>query len=430
MYAYTVIIEQMAELGELIKSKRLARKWSLRQLGEEIGVTPAYVGDIESSRRLPSAELRARISTVLGISPDELEAADDRLSPDLREWIDERPQLISLLRSLKASPESDMLIQRLARFLNRRYPPKTPRGILVTWESELRAIAAEASAWSIETGGDLFGRWTDIPTVLLATKAGPNAQRNNVHFRLDVDYLRQLSETLASDWALRYFGDWHSHHRLGLSSPSGGDQKRIHGLASRNQFPGMTEIIVTLDDTRGEPIVRIHTWLYDLSSEDSGPQPLKVKVLPGISPIRQALLARRVLPEQEFFGWEKISLQRIRIGSDAAPPALEPISDVDLVTREKTLSQLADALKRTSGNPVEQHSTGFGSVLVAKLHRTHYLGFALSAAWPMNVLEVHRLNRTDGSTESIEAPAGLVAADIQGIIDVFRSAQAKEKGTA
>ena len=170
--------------------------------------------------------------------------------------------------------------------------------------------------------------------------------------------------------------------------------------------------------------------LYELSSDNNGPQPLKVKVLPGISPLRQALQARRVLPEQEFFAWEKISLQRIRIGSDAAPPALEPTSDVDLVTREKTLSQLADALKQASGSPVEQHSTGFGSVLVARLHRTHYLGFALSAAWPMNVLEVHRLNRTDGSTESIDAPAGLVAADIQGIVDVFRSAQAKEKGTA
>ncbi len=429
-YAYAVIFKSMAELADLIRKQRLARNWSLRRLGEEIGVTAAYVGDIEANRRLPGPELKHRIASVLNIAAEDLEAADNRLSSDLREWMDERPQLISLLRTLKTSPESDMLIQRLGRFLNRRYPPKTPRGMLVTWESELRAIAAEASAWSIETGGDLFGRWHDIPTILLATKAGPNAQRNTAHFRLDVDYLRQLSETLASDWALRYFGDWHSHHRLGLSAPSGGDQKRIHGLASRNQFPGMTEIIVTLEDTRSEPIIRIHPWLYDLSSDDSGPQPLKVRVLPGISPIRQALLARRVLPEQEFFAWEKISLQRIRIGSDAAPPALEPISDVDLVTREKTLSQLADALKLASGSAIEQHSTGFGNVLVAKLHRTHYLGFALSAAWPMNVLDVHRLNRADGSTESIDAPSGLVAADIQGIVDVFRSAQAKEKGTA
>src|SRR5258708_1204480 len=268
IYAYAVIIERMAELGELLKSKRLARKWSLRQLGEEIGVTPAYVADIESSRRLPSTELRARISSVLGISPAELEAADDRLSPDLREWIEERPQLAGLLRSLRATPESDMLIQRLARFLKRRYPQKMPRGMLVTWESELRAIAAEASAWSIETGGDLFGRWHDIPTILLATKAGPNAQRNNAHFRLDVDYLRQLSETLASAWALRYFGDWHSHHKLGLSAPSGGDRRRIVSLAGRNQFTNMAEIIVTLDEGRDEPIVRIHPWVYDLSNKD------------------------------------------------------------------------------------------------------------------------------------------------------------------
>ena len=99
-----------------------------------------------------------------------------------------------------------MLIQRLARLMNRRSPPKTPSAVLLTWESELRAIAAEASAWSIETGGDLFGRWKTRPRIiLLATKAGPNAERSNAHFRLDVEYLRELSETLATDWALRYF---------------------------------------------------------------------------------------------------------------------------------------------------------------------------------------------------------------------------------
>jgi hypothetical protein len=70
-----------------------------------------------------------------------------------------------------------MLIQRLGRFINRRSKPQAPRGFLVTGESELRAIAAEASAWSIETGGDLFGRWHDVPTVLLASKAGPAAKR-------------------------------------------------------------------------------------------------------------------------------------------------------------------------------------------------------------------------------------------------------------
>ena len=135
----------MAELAELIKARRLARKWSLRELGAQIGVTPAYVADIEAARRLPSAELKAKIATALEIPSEELAALDVRLTSDLRDWIDERPQLTALLRSLRSSPESDMLIQRLARFMSRRLPPKTPSAVLLTWESELRAIAAEAS---------------------------------------------------------------------------------------------------------------------------------------------------------------------------------------------------------------------------------------------------------------------------------------------
>ncbi len=128
----------MAELSELIKNKRLARKWSLRQLGSALGVTGAYIADIEANRRLPSPELRERISSVLDIPADELAAADNRLPSELREWIEERPQLGGLLRSLRTSPESDMLIQRLTRLMSRRPTPQTPRGFLVTWESELR----------------------------------------------------------------------------------------------------------------------------------------------------------------------------------------------------------------------------------------------------------------------------------------------------
>jgi hypothetical protein len=68
-----------------------------------------------------------------------------------------------------------------------------------------------------------------------------------------------------------------------------------------------------------------------------------------------------------LFAWEKVSLQRIRIGAEAAPPYLEAPSDVDSTTREKTLSHLAEALGTVSGDDVEHHSTGFGSIMVARL---------------------------------------------------------------
>lgn len=408
-------------IAKLVRDRRLALQWSLRRLATELRVTPAYISDIEAERRLPSPELRQRIAEALDIPSEELAAADSRLSAELRDWIEERPPLTSILKTLRASPDSDMLIQRLSRFVSRRTRPHVPRGFLVTWESELRAIASEASAWSIETGGDLFGRWHDLPAVLLATKAGPAAERNHAHFRLDVDYLRELSEIMATDWALRYFGDWHSHHRLGLSAPSGGDRRRIASIAGRNQFTNMTEIIVTLDDSRGEPLIRIHPWIYDLSGEQNEPSPLRVTVLPGLSPIRQTLIARKALPEQELHAWEKTSLQRIRIGSDITPPNVEPTSDVDSTTRERVLGQLAEALSKESGGAIEHHATGFGSILVARLTEPYYLAFAFGSAWPMLVLEVHRMNRANGSTEAVRAPANLTGLDIPGILEVFRN---------
>lgn len=410
-------------VGELVKGARLERKWSLRQLATQLGVTPAYVADIESERRLPSAELMSRISAELTIPLENLAAADSRLPVELREWIEERPQLTTLLRSLRASPESDSLIQRLTRLFNRRAPPPTPRGFLITWESELRAIAAEAAAWSIETGGDLFGRWQEVPTVLLATKAGPAAKRDHAHFRLDVAYLRDLSETLASSWGLRYFGDWHSHHRLGLSAPSGGDRRRIISIARRNQFPAMSEIIVTLEEGRGDPTVRIHPWTYDLASDANNPFPLQVKVLPGISPVREALLARRVLAEQSLAAWEGVSLQRIRIGADAGPPTLEPMRDIDGETRQKVLLHLAEALQEVSSAPVEQHFTGFGCILVVQLDGPNHLAFALATAWPMDLLEVHCLNRDTGTTEPLDHSSGIVAIDVPRVVEIYRAAR-------
>jgi hypothetical protein len=321
-----------------------------------------------------------------------------------------------------------MLLKRITRFVNARRKPKVAAAHLVTWESELRAMAAETSAWSIETGGDLFGRWTDSPVVLLATKAGPKAQRNNAHFRLDVEYLRQLSETFATDWSLRYFGDWHSHHRLGLSAPSRGDRRRIHNLGRRNDFAAMTEIIVTLEDVGREPIVRIHPWLYELSKNDPGPFPLRVKVYRGLSPVRQALLSGGMLPEQEFCSWEKIDRDRIRIGDAAAAPSLEPPPTVDALTQEKTLSQLARALQTASGKPVEHHATAFGCIVVAELAEPHYLAFALGSSWPMPVLEVHRLNRDAGATEPTQSPTNLSAVDVPRLLEIYRAAKATQNG--
>src|SRR6185503_5520509 len=105
----------------------------------------------------------------------------------------------------------------------------------------------------------------------------------------------------------------------------------------------------------------------------------------GLSPVRQTLLARGAFPDQNLQAWEKMPLNRIRIGQDAVPITLEPSSDVDTTTREKALAHLAEALRTESGSDVERHTTGFGFIIVAELEAPHYLAFALGVAWPLPV---------------------------------------------
>lgn len=330
-----------------------------------------------------------------------------------------------ILELFRRRPRAKSAIELLTDDRKSAAPSGQPSSIpLVTWESELRAIGAEASAWSVETGGDLFGRWDATPTVYFATRAGPDAERNNTHFRLDVDYLRKLSEPLASEWALRYFGDWHSHHRLGLSAPSSGDRRRIRQVGRRNSFPAMAEIIVTLEGSQRAPTIRIHPWRYELSAQEPEPVALGVKVLPGISPVREALIARSEFPEQELTAWEAIPLERVRIGDDRDPPRLHSHPGVDANIQDRALSHLTEALKRASGSPVEQHSTAFGSIVVAQLQDSRHLAFALDKKWPMNVLEVHRINRDASTTEPIKTKGGLAALNVSEIIEVFEAAKA------
>ena len=78
---------------------------------------------------------------------------------------------------------------------------------------------------NIETGGQLFGYWTvdGIPVVMYAIGPGPRANHQSTFFNQDVNYLLEVGNALRSRYGLQHIGEWHSHHRLGLASPSGHD---------------------------------------------------------------------------------------------------------------------------------------------------------------------------------------------------------------
>ncbi|CAB4001906.1 Hypothetical predicted protein, partial [Paramuricea clavata] len=84
---------------------------------------------------------------------------------------------------------------------------------------------------NIETGGDLFGAWIDDRTAVVQFVLGPgrHCRRTGVSFFQDIDYLREAGSYLTQKQGLCNIGQWHSHHRLGLTRPSGGDENTVWG---------------------------------------------------------------------------------------------------------------------------------------------------------------------------------------------------------
>lgn len=102
--------------------------------------------------------------------------------------------------------------------------------VAVIYQSELDYISRCVLDYpNIETGGDLFGFWTNegIPIVLYAIGPGKYANHQDTFFVQDVDYFVKIASSLNNKYQLSHMGEWHSHHQLGLARPSGHDANTI-----------------------------------------------------------------------------------------------------------------------------------------------------------------------------------------------------------
>ncbi|MDR2774133.1 MAG: hypothetical protein LBC19_05225 [Tannerella sp.] len=89
----------------------------------------------------------------------------------------------------------------------------------------------------IETGGNLFGYRTPqgVPVVLYALGPGEKARHHPTMFMQDVDFFGRNADFLIKEHALSHIGSWHSHHRLNLCEPSGGDTASVlEGMRESN----------------------------------------------------------------------------------------------------------------------------------------------------------------------------------------------------
>ncbi len=391
----------ISTIGSKIKEEREDRKITLREFARQLGISAAYLVDIEKNRRLPSKKVLQKAADLLEIPISTFDEFSPEIPKPVKDWIQKNPLIERILRIIRKTPFPDKLIDNLERTssLSKDYKPN--RATIAIYESELQAIGLESVSWDTETGGDLFGIWGDMPVIYLATRSGSNTIRDHAHFRLDVNYLIKLSAELQNYWGLRYFGDWHSHHRLGLEKPSSGDQARIERLASKNNFRDMAELIVTFSSSYAKNgNIDIHCYAYqDLPLHNISEA--IVIVLKGISPIREALIASSSLPEQQLTSFSSFLLNHIVIpneplarvsGSEGLP--VEQISEKAL---DRTLSELA----KISSEKMELHKTSFGRVIVIPVNKTEYVAFAIDEKWPHKLLQVDWMDRSIGTSEEL-----------------------------
>jgi hypothetical protein len=104
-------------------------------------------------------------------------------------------------------------------------------GNVIVYQSELDYMSrCILDRKNIETGGQLFGFFTAKGTPVVCYAIGPGARANHqtTFFNQDLAYLRDVGDVLVKEFGLQHIGEWHSHHQLGLSHPSGHDFHTVH----------------------------------------------------------------------------------------------------------------------------------------------------------------------------------------------------------
>ena len=149
--------------------------------------------------------------------------------------------------------------KRLARIIEFRGMGSRPvvisqpekKGGVIVFQSELDYLLRCILDYpDIETGGQLFGYWTEdgVPVVMYAIGPGPRANHQTAFFNQDVNYLLTVGKLLKERFGLHHIGEWHSHHRLGLAKPSSHD---AHTMNSTIREKGLGRFLLCIGNLNG-----------------------------------------------------------------------------------------------------------------------------------------------------------------------------------
>ena len=110
--------------GSFIREIRISNDIGQRELAEKIGIAASYLNDIEKNKRsAPKVNIIKKISSILKINLDLLNdlagKSKNALAPDIIEYIEKNPNIVSLIRSLKNNNLKEEEINELELSINK-----------------------------------------------------------------------------------------------------------------------------------------------------------------------------------------------------------------------------------------------------------------------------------------------------------------------
>jgi len=110
--------------GTLIRELRIKKELGQRELAKKIGIAPSYLNDIEKEKRTaPKQTVIKKLSKFLDINIDELNdlagISKGDVAPDIGEYIENNPKIVSLLRSIKENNLDEEQIKKIEDSLSK-----------------------------------------------------------------------------------------------------------------------------------------------------------------------------------------------------------------------------------------------------------------------------------------------------------------------
>lgn len=266
-----------------------------------------------------------------------------------------------------------------------------PSSKAIIYASELDYIARCIQDYpNIETGGQLFGAWTasGTPRVIYAIGPGPRANHQQAFFNQDVEYLENIGAKL-KEYGLQHIGEWHSHHHLGLSHPSGHDAQTMqNGITQLN----LNRLLLCIGSFNDRGIV-INPFNF---ARDTHFIPSQWEIINTRNRLREII-------DNDLAGILCTpSSTRYTFAEEYIVPHKQPVSCqsgwFSLIENRQAFKQIVDALKVTNWiNEATPQISSEGIVSLKIVTRTFAEIITFPADFPNEPFEIERMGLIEGT---------------------------------